>query len=960
MKTQSKVLYKQELKKTYRYILDTLRPAFAVPALMLSLGVAAQDGGVIGRVTDPDNNKLQGAVVMIETLGRRVVTDAEGRFRLQGLPDGTYQVTVDYLGFEPIEGSVTIAGGDAVSQDFRFGEDTVELEVIEVVGSRAAIMSALNQERASDTLKTIIASSDAGKFADQNIAEALQRLPGISIERSDGEGRFVSVRGLGPNFTNVKLNGARVPSTETAPDRDRAVALDIIPSELLENLEVSKVVTAADDGDTIGGTVSIRSLSAFQRDGQYVSYKAELGYDERAEEDAYKASLIYSNLFADNTFGIAISLTAQDRDYLIENIEGDEGDGILDLDGTETLGRLDLRTLDLGRERRSANINLDYRPTDSARYFARFTHSYLLETEFRNRVSNQFRDDPELSGTNRGRGDNLRVRKEFRDQDEEQEIQTISIGGENFVGPWSFAYNASFSEATREEDDFRARFQNRRIDNVNFRFGTDSYLLEPATPADLADFNDRSDYEFDRFRITTEDSEDKNTEFTLDVHRDMDWGNLKFGAKYFKHEKVNDIENNEYEDAFNEAEDITLADFQAFTPDFSLGDWGPGARVPEVINFYQRQFAQGNVDATDDGDIRDNLIDGFVNDYDSEEEILAVYALGNFNIGENMVLNAGARVEQTDFSSAGFVVNTGDFSGALASPVRFDKDYTDVMPSANLRWNIRDDLVFRAGIFRSVVRPSFARNNPGIAVDFDELDNELNVQAGNPNLEPFSANNLDLNLAWYPEAVVAVLQAGIFYKDIDDFIFRATVDEDSRVGQEIINRSGDPRFATASDIDIRTSLNGESAKVTGLELSYYQELPAGFNIAANATFVDSEADLETRQVSLIGQADVTGNLTLGWADEKWDLRLSAAYTDDFLVRINDEENVNNDSYTNARTQVDFDLKYQLNDRVQIYFDALNLTEQEEFNEFRSSGSGFVQQYQNIERTFLIGVRGSFK
>lgn len=970
MKIQRNRLYQALLTSPFQP-----KPRFiskmAISLLLLSGAAhttAQENGALIGQVVGSASKKLQGAIISIESVNRRAVTDAEGRFRIQDLPDGSYQVNVDYIGYNTLEISVEVRGGQIVAQDIRLSPADDNLEIIEVVGSRAAIVSALNQERSSDTLKNVVASTDAGKFADQNIAEALQRLPGISIERSDGEGRFVSVRGLGPNFTNVRLNGARVPSTETAPDRDRAVALDVVPAELLENLEVSKVVTAAEDGDTIGGTVSIRSLSAFQREGQHISFKGELGYDERSTEDAYKGSFIYSNKFADDTVGIALSLSTSERDYLIENIEGDEGDGILEGDndsGIETLGRLDTRTLDLGRERSSVSLNFDYRPTDSAQYHLRYTLSNLLETELRTRNSFDYgRGDINPVAPNSGTAEEMRIRKEYRDQDEEQDIETFSIGGKNFFDRWTIDYNLSYSEATRDEDDFRVRFSTSDDigenigSGVSYTIGEDSYRIEGIDQADSDLIADRSNYEFNRYRITLEDSKDENTEFALNFERDMDFGSLQFGFKYFEHAKELDISNSVFEEAQGEA-DATLADFRAFSPDFDIGDWGPSTPLTEVISFYRSQFALGNVSA-EEGDLLDNQRDELLSDYDSEEEITAAYGMGRFNFGDNMTLIAGVRVEQTDFSTSGFVVNTGDFAGNVADPVDFDKDYTDVLPSANLRWNIRDDLIFRAGYYNSVVRPSFARNNPGIDIDFDEDDNELQIDAGNPDLDPFSAMNLDLNLAWYPENVVAVVQAGIFYKDIDDFIFRANVDADSGVGRQIIQRAQlADVVATADDVEIRTTLNGEAAEVVGLELSYFQELPAGFNIGANMTFVDSEAELETRDAPLIGQADETANLTAGWARQKWDIRLTAAYTSDFLVRLNDEDDVNNDVYTDSRLQFDVGLKYQLSDDIQLYFDAINLTREQELNEFRSNGSGFVQQYQNIERTFLLGVRGKF-
>ncbi|NJS15189.1 MAG: TonB-dependent receptor plug domain-containing protein [Sphingopyxis sp.] len=176
--------------------------------------------------------------------------------------------------------------------------DSDDTEIV-VTGQRAALNEAREAERQADGIKNVITADDAGQFADQNVAESLQRLPGISVERSEGEGRFVSVRGLDPAFNNVTVNGVKLGSTEK---EDGAVALDTVPSDLLSQVEVSKTSTPDQDGDAIGGTIEIKTLSAF--DGKdKIQLRAEASYNQIADKASPKFSASITRKFGDDRWG---------------------------------------------------------------------------------------------------------------------------------------------------------------------------------------------------------------------------------------------------------------------------------------------------------------------------------------------------------------------------------------------------------------------------------------------------------------------------------------------------------------------------------------------------------------------------------------------------------------------------------------------------------------------------------
>ena len=231
-----------------------------------------------------------------------------------------------------------------------------------------------------------------GQLPDDNAAEALQRIPGVSTERDQGEGRFVSVRGLGADLNAVTINGTLVPAPES--DR-RGVALDVLPSELVQSLAVVKTLTPDMDANSLGGTVQVESLSAFDHDGLFYTGTVEGGYDEKREKYSPKASGAISNRFSvgegQDNLGVALALSYQNRKFGSDNVEtGGAWDG-------DALEETAMRQYDIERERIGAGLNFDYRPNDTGEYYLRTLYSRFKDTESRQEVSVEFAD-PQTAG----------------------------------------------------------------------------------------------------------------------------------------------------------------------------------------------------------------------------------------------------------------------------------------------------------------------------------------------------------------------------------------------------------------------------------------------------------------------------------------------------------------------------------------------------------------------------------
>src|SRR5690606_35002692 len=264
----------------------------------------------------------QGAKVRIVVLNREAVSQREGRFVFLEVIPGNYTLETSYIGADNMQRAIVVQDQKTTRENFQLTGVSGLVENVIVIGQAAGINKALNKQRSADNIITAVSADAIGQFPDTNVSESLQRLPGLSIERDQGGGRYVRVRGMGPDFNAVTINGVNVPS----PDSDRrAVALDVIPSDLLENLIVTKTLTPDMDANSLGGSIEVQSLSAFDREGLFYQITAEGSYDDNTEETSPKLALTASNLFSvgngTDNFGIAAGISSFKRDFGSDNVE---------------------------------------------------------------------------------------------------------------------------------------------------------------------------------------------------------------------------------------------------------------------------------------------------------------------------------------------------------------------------------------------------------------------------------------------------------------------------------------------------------------------------------------------------------------------------------------------------------------------------------------------------------------
>jgi hypothetical protein len=300
-------------------------------SLTLAAWAQAGDGSLSGHVTDTSGAPLRGARVTITSLNRDTATASDGSFHLGGIPAGTHTVHVSYLGLPSKDIPFSVVAGQSASVDAKLGDEVVQLAKFTVEGQRVGQARALNEQRASDNLKSIVSSDALGRFPDQNAAETLGRISGVSLARDQGEGRFISIRGVDPDLNNTQLNGVNIPASQ---EDSRSVNLDVFPADLLDSIEVVKAITPDMDGDAIGGSVNIKTQTAFSMPGRILRVAAEGQYNELTGEWGHKASVVWGDKFNDGKLGLLIAFSDGKRYFGSDGSEADDNPWVSDASAT--------------------------------------------------------------------------------------------------------------------------------------------------------------------------------------------------------------------------------------------------------------------------------------------------------------------------------------------------------------------------------------------------------------------------------------------------------------------------------------------------------------------------------------------------------------------------------------------------------------------------------------------------
>ncbi|WP_086607221.1 TonB-dependent receptor [Erythrobacter donghaensis] len=920
----------------------------AALALAASLAAPAFAGEVAGVVADASETAgLDAVEVVIEELGRRTVTQRDGSYLIGDVPAGTYTITARYVGAQPQQFTVTVPATGTVRQNFVLGESGSNILVL---GQGANLASALSRKKAADGVSDVLTRDAIGQFPDQNVAESLRRLPGVNILNDQGEGRFVSIRGLDPQLNATSLNGVRLP----APESDtRAVALDVLSSDLIESIEIKKSLTPDMDADTIGASIEIRTPSVFDRKKDLLTLTAEGSYNEYSDEVTPKGALDFAKRLGEN-FGVAGGVSYYERKFETDNVEADFWE--TSASGVDYSPGIEYRDYDVERTRISTYLSFDLRATDTTKLYLRGNWSQFDDQEYRRRLVilpsgepvGGDADSAQFSDTTGAGGSRIEVRRDNKDRFERQRIRSLVLGGDTDTGEWKVGWLASYAKSTEREDfsldptRFRARFTNAGV-GIDFDFSDERVPLYSLTGGAAA-FNDPTRYSFNRLELTDlSDSQDEEFALKADIARVFALGDgeltVQAGAKQRWRDKSYDF-NLTFFGGYDG--DYTLADVLG-PYRYPIVDLGPMSGRTAPTDFFLANAANFEVDDYE------TALGSAIEDYSVTEDITAGYLMGRYETGQLLAIG-GVRVERTSNELNGNTVLDAE-PDVIVTPVSFERDYTQWLPSLTLRYAAQSDLILRAAAYRSLVRPRLSRLAPRFTINEDG-----EAEFGNPDLQPFEAWNFDGTVEYYMSSNGAIT-AGVFYKRVKNF--------------EVVIRDGDP--GSFNGVDYQEALipiNGDSGDIFGFEASFAQTfdmLPAPFDgmlFQANYTYTDATGSVPTdgdladlRDIELPSASKNTFNVVLGYSKGGLDLRAAGTYRDGYLDELGDDAET--DRFVDNHFQLDLSARYDITKQIRVFAEWINVNDAKYFAFQNFNDRRRLLQYEAYGSTFKFGVRANF-
>lgn len=891
-----------------------------------------------GVVLDENTSQfLPGAEIVLEGTPYRGRSGSDGRYRIEAVPPGTYMLTVSYVGYEDYSHEITVAEAGVVSHPIALVRAWRVADEIIVQGARFGQSKALNDQKEAVNIKNIISEEMIQSFPDLNTAEVLQRVPGVSIQRTMGEGRFVSMRGTPSTMTSVTINGQQVAFSN---ESNRSVELDVVSAAQLTGIEVTKVLTPDMDADAVGGAINLKTRSAFDEEGRIFNATLGIGSHSIADGTHSRAAVNYADVIGPSRkLGLAVGAnfarTSNER-HNNEQRWGDEEDQ----DGNEipfALTNTEVQFSENVRDRYGLNARLEYRINDDHQLYLSGVYNYREDDQDRQITRVRWDRGDYISRTE---VEGLRIVKSLHDRVEEQKITTFTLGGTHQLGRALFDFSLARSSASTKKPDgqLQPEFERRGIDlNV---VDIDSVAPKWMSPTNV-DIHDSSQYVLDvidfRYQTTTSDIDSIMANVTYPFLLGSDSGELKAGVKFRALEK--DRQDVRTQWRWEGPDDVLLSQFESGATTMLDNGYFLG---PEYDRGAFRQFFFGNQNPNGlVSEARDDVNLG--EPYDAKEDISSVYVMTTQNYGNLLVL-AGVRAEFTelDYTASNLVMDDDVFISNTKENVKRSYDY--LFPNLQFRYRITPDTNFRIAYSKGLSRPDFFDSMP---YSFTQMDDEQ-ITRGNPNLRPAISHNFDV-LGEHFFKGIGLISGGVFYKQLKDFNFQSSSIE-----------VGGPW----DGYEVETYVNGGGADVYGAELSWQQQLTflpgwlSGFGIFANYTYTDSSnIDLgpDTDRVDIAAlpeQMKHVANFAVSYEKAGIISRLAMNYSSKWIEEVGDD--ADSDNWIDAATTVDFSFAYMFQNGLELFFQANNLTDEVKYVYYgvptRST------EYTLTGRSFNLGMR----
>jgi TonB-dependent receptor len=822
-------------------------------------------------------------------------------------------------------------------------EAGIELSEVLVSGQLQGQSKALNTQMNKGNITNIISSDQVGRFPDANIGDALKRIPGINVQYDQGEARFGNIRGTAPQYNSVMVNGERIPSAEA---EDRTVQLDLVPADMVQSIEVNKAVTPDMDADAIGGAVNLVTRSApYDR---RVSLTLGSGYNILAGKPIYNGAFVLGDRFFNNKLGIIASASYYNHQLGSDNFEA-EWDYMDDdnADGSAFTEEIQIRQYYLQRIRQSYSLSLDYKLNANHTLFLNgiYNHRNDWENRYRSIYTDIEFDDEANSWEGELRKETKGGNPETKNARlEDQRMMNFTLGGDHQFGKIKADWTASYSKASEERPNERYISYRQKGVAIIPDFSDKSLPRVSAQDSKQNELN--ADYSLreitEEFQLTEDIDKNFKLNFFIPMLENEFKNSLKIGVRYKGKEKMRNNKLFEYspadEDAFNTN---TMNNLENFTKDnFLVGDYATGKQVSAEY--------LGSLDLTNSTLFEEEQIaEAEAGDFNAIENIFGGYLMLNQNIGSKLSMIAGVRIEHTSQEYQGNQYDADEDENTLTDKVA--DSYINILPGLHLKYDFNKTTILRAAWTNTLARPNYFS-----LVPYREINREDNeIAIGNPELTPTTAMNFDLMFEKYFKTI-GIVSAGVFYKDIKDFIVTETRE--------------DYLFDGTTWDTYSQPINGGNATIFGFEASAQRQLDflpgfwKGFGLYANYTYTTSSVSdfrIEGREddddISLPGTAKHTLNGSLSYDNKRFSFRTSVNYSSAFVDEFGEEAFY--DRYYNEAIHLDVNATYAITPKFRIYAEANNLLNTPLY--YYQGISSRLMQAEYYNARFQFGVKFDF-
>lgn len=851
----------------------------AVSATVASLAAEVVEetsfGIISGQVTDTERHTLPGATIQIESLHTGVTADINGFYKLPNIKPGTYTLKVSYVGYTPIYKKVSVTNSNKVIVTDIVMSEGLELQEVSVKGAFAGQRKALQMQKSAMGVTNVVSADQIGKFPDSNIGDALKRINGINVQYDQGEARFGQVRGTSADLTSVTVNGNRLPSAE---GDTRNVQLDLIPADMVQTIEVSKVVTSDMDGDAIGGSINLVTKNTPYR--RVLNFTGSTGYTWISGKPQWNVGGTWGDRFFNNKLGVMASASYQYAPGGSDNTEFE----YVEKKGEIQLKEAQVRQYYVTRERQSYSLALDYQfnPLHKISFKGIYNRRNDWENRYRisyKKLNSDAKDQSIVLQTKAGADDTKGARLE------RQQTMDFTLDGEHNFGNLKLDWTSSYSRAT--EDRPNERYIGLKLKGgSDMNFGesfVDVGMRQPYSTLSIPAF-DEAKWKLDE--LCNSDQSIKENEikerinFTLPLSKGLYGNSLKFGYKYTRKDKER---NTEYYD-YTDAEDKYIPDWKTNITYKIRDGFMPGSQYPIGTQFVSKDYMGGIDFNKADGA---EVLEEEAGNYEATEQIHAGYLRLDQKLGKRLDATIGLRIENTRLNTSGvnYIMDEND-NESLKPTGEYKSNYTNLLPSLLLRYKTGDDGSVRASLTKTMSRPKYSALVANKR--FNIADQEATI--GDPNIKPTTAWNFDLSIDHYFKSI-GMVSLGLFYKDMKNVNIETL---GYYTGEELGLTGNEEMF------EVTQNMNAYDARVYGVEAAYQRDF--GFiapslrclGFYGNYTYthtttrnynprlgIDSSDD-----VKMAGSPEHTANASLYFEKGGVNIRLSYNFASSFIDQMN--------------------------------------------------------------------------